>query len=155
MTDLTNIMYRHTDAVEKLSKIKADVDKQLVESMQQIKDLAGEREHQAKELAGLKVVAQVVIDMVEDGGPGDRSLVERLHEAPQRIASFLSKTSKQYMVHILGLVKSHPPGANLTPVGDGLAEGCSDEKFAEYVEEVKPIAKKIIDILDQPSDGEA
>ena len=65
VTDLTNIMYRHTDAVEKLSKIKADADKQLVESMQKIKDLAAEREHQAKELAGLKVVTQVVIDMVE------------------------------------------------------------------------------------------
>ena len=27
VTDLANIMYRHTDAVEKPSKIKADVDK--------------------------------------------------------------------------------------------------------------------------------
>ena len=28
--DLTNIMYRHADAVEKLSKIKTDADKQMV-----------------------------------------------------------------------------------------------------------------------------
>ena len=27
VTDLKNIMYRHTDAVEKLTKIKADADK--------------------------------------------------------------------------------------------------------------------------------
>ena len=27
VTDLTNIMYRHADAVEKLTKIKADADK--------------------------------------------------------------------------------------------------------------------------------
>ena len=33
VTDLTNVMYRQTDAVEKLSKIKADSDKQLVEDM--------------------------------------------------------------------------------------------------------------------------
>ena len=155
MTDLTNIMYRHTDAVEKLSKIKADADKQLVESMQKIKDLAAERHRQAKELADLKAAAQAVVDMVEDSGAGDKSLVEHIRAAPQRIASFLSETSKQYMAHVLGLVKSHWPGANLTPVGDGLAEGCSDERFAEYVEEVKPIASKIIDMLDQPSDGEA
>ena len=44
VTDLTNIMYRHADAVEKLSKIKANVDKQLVQSMKQIKDLAAERD---------------------------------------------------------------------------------------------------------------
>ena len=41
MTDLTNIMYRHADAVEKLTKIKADADKQMVSDMKQIRDLAG------------------------------------------------------------------------------------------------------------------
>lgn len=81
--------------------------------------------------------------------------MERLCEAPQKIAGFLSKTSRQYMEHVLGLVKSYWPGVNLAPIGDRLAEGCSDEKFAEYVEEVKPIANKIVDVLEQPSDGEA
>lgn len=79
--------------------------------------------------------------------------MERLCEAPQKITSFLSNTSKQYQAHALGLVKSFWPGANLTLIGDGLAEGCSDEKFAEYVEEVKPIADKTIGTLEQPSDG--
>jgi len=36
------------------------------------------------------------------------------------------------------------PAANLTLIGDGLADGCSEEKFVEYVEEVKPITDKII-----------
>jgi hypothetical protein len=59
------------------------------------------------------------------------------------------------MVHVLGLVKSYWSGANLDLIGDGLAEGYSDERFAEYVEEVKRIANKIIDVLEQPLDGEA
>jgi len=33
VTDLTNIMYHDTDAVEKLTKIKADSNKQLVRDM--------------------------------------------------------------------------------------------------------------------------
>ena len=33
VTDLTNIMYRHADAMEKLTKIKADADKQTVSDM--------------------------------------------------------------------------------------------------------------------------
>ena len=33
VTDLTNIMYCHTDAVEKLSRIKADADKQMISDM--------------------------------------------------------------------------------------------------------------------------
>ena len=36
VTDLTNVMYCETDAVEKLTKIKADSDKQLVRDMKQI-----------------------------------------------------------------------------------------------------------------------
>ena len=48
VTDLTNVMYRQTDAVEKLSKIKADSDKQLVEDMKQIRDLAADRDLKAQ-----------------------------------------------------------------------------------------------------------
>ena len=36
VTDLTNVMYHQIDAVEKLTKIKADYDKQLVRDMKQI-----------------------------------------------------------------------------------------------------------------------
>ena len=155
MTDLTNIMYRHADAVEKLSKIKANVDKQLVQSMKQIRDLAAERDLQAQELSDLKTAAQAVVDMVEDGDVGEKSLVERLREAPQKIAGFVSDTSKQYMAHVLGLVKSYWPVANLAPLSDGLAAGCSDEQFDQYVEELKPVANRIVESLEQPSEGEA
>ena len=57
VTNLTNIMYHHTDAVEKLAEIQADLDKQLVESMQQIKDLAADPDLKAKKLAGLEAAA--------------------------------------------------------------------------------------------------
>ena len=33
VTDLKNIMYHHADAVEKLTKIKADADKQMISDM--------------------------------------------------------------------------------------------------------------------------
>jgi hypothetical protein len=158
VTDLTNLVYRRTDEVEKLSKIQTDSDKQLVESMQQIRGLAAEKDSQAKELADLKAAAQLIVNMVdpaEDGAARERSLMEQLREAPQKITGNLSETFRQYMAHILGLVKSYWPGANLTPLSDGLAAGCSDEEFAQYVEEVKPIADKVIDSLEQVSDGEA
>ena len=57
MTDLMNIMYCHTDAVEKLIKIQADSDKQLVDSMKQIKDLVADRDLKAKQLADLEAAA--------------------------------------------------------------------------------------------------
>jgi len=88
VTDLMNLVYRRTDEVETLSKIQADSDKQLVDFMQKIKDLAAERDSQAKELADIKIATQAVVDMVdpvEDGAAGEKSLMERLHGAPRRL----------------------------------------------------------------------
>ena len=61
VTDLTNIVYRHTDALEKAAKTQADTDKQLVDSMQQIRDLAADHDLKATQLADLEVAAQVVL----------------------------------------------------------------------------------------------
>ena len=86
VTDLTNLVYCRTGEMEKLSKIQADSDKQLVDCMQKIKDLAAERDAQAKGLADLKMAAQAVVDMVdpvEDGAAGEKSLMERLLGAPR------------------------------------------------------------------------
>ena len=75
VTDLTNIMYRHADAVEKLTKIKADADKQMVSDMKQIRDLAADSDRKAQQLADLEAAAQVVIGMVEEEDAGDKSLL--------------------------------------------------------------------------------
>ena len=82
VTDLTNVMYRQTDAVEKLTKIKADSDKQMVRDMKQIKDLAADRDQKAQRLADLVAAAKIVVGMVEEEDAGDKSLFERLREAP-------------------------------------------------------------------------
>ena len=76
MTDLTNIMYHHADAVEKLTKIKADADKQMVSDMQQIRDLAADRDQKAQQLPDL-----------EDEEAGGKSLLDRLREAPSDSAA--------------------------------------------------------------------
>ena len=86
VTDLKNIMYRHADAVEKLTKIKADADKQMVSDMKQIRDLAADRDQKAQQLADLEAAAQVVIDMVEDEEAGGKSLLDCLCEAPSDLA---------------------------------------------------------------------
>ena len=90
-------------------------------------------------MADLEVAAKVVVDMVEDEGAGEKSLLERLREAPHRLSSFFPETSREYLAHALGLVKSFLPSANLAPIGDGVAVGCSEEKFFEYVAKMKPV----------------
>ena len=101
MTDLKNIIYHHADAVEKLTKVKADADKQMISDMKQIKELAADRDQKAQQLADLEAAAQVVVGMVEEEDAGDKSLLERLREAPQRLGSFFSETSREYLAHAL------------------------------------------------------
>ena len=146
MTDLTNIMYRHADAVQKLTKIKADADKQTVSDMKQIRELS-------QQLTDLEAAAKVVVDMVEDEEAGGKSLLDRLREAPQRLGSFFSDTSRDYLAHALGLVKSFLPSVNLSFIGDGVVVGCSEEKFSEYVVEMKPIADKVISSMEPASEA--
>ena len=55
---------------------------------------------------------------------------------------------QQYLAHALGLVKSFLPSANLALIGDGVAVGCSEEKFSKFVVEMKPIADKVINSLE-------
>jgi hypothetical protein len=102
-----------------------------------------EKELKDKELEELKSAVQVVVDMVdppEEGVINERTLLERLCEAPQKIAGYISETIKTYVAHILGLVKSYWPKANLNSLVDGMSANCSEEKFLEYIEEVKPVA---------------
>jgi len=65
VTDLKNLMYRHTDEMEKFEKMLKDADKQLAEALQQIKSMVEEKDLREKELGELKAAAQAVLDMVD------------------------------------------------------------------------------------------
>jgi len=100
----------------------------------------------------LKMAAQILVHMVdppEEGAEDTKTLVERLREAPHKIVEYHSDNAKQYVAHVLGLVKSYWPQAKLAPLGEGMAEECSEEDFAKFQEEAKPVAKKIVESLEQ------
>jgi len=75
------------------------------------------------------------VDVVDEGGSSNSSLVERLEEALQKIFDVLTATSKNYLTNKLGVVKSYLPQFNLAPIAKGIAPNCSDEKFREYCKE--------------------
>jgi phage gp36-like protein len=110
ITDLKNLVYCHSDDTEKLIKALQDADAKLGECKTQIKDMAAEKELKEKELKELKGAAQVVIDMVDppkEGVVSERTLLERLREALQKISGYILKTTRTYVAHILGLIKSY------------------------------------------------
>ena len=42
-------------------------------------------------------------------------------------------TSKNYLTHMIGVVKSYLPQYNLAPIAKGIAPDCSDENFRAIV----------------------
>jgi hypothetical protein len=90
-----------------------------------------------------------MVDPPEEGVISDKMLLERLCKAPQKITCYISDTTKTYVAHVLGLVKSYWPKANLNPLADGMSADCSEEKFLEFVEELKLVAHKLVDSLEQ------
>ena len=78
-------------------------------------------------MTGLEAAAKVVVDMVEDEEASGKSLLDHLREAPQQLGSFFSDTSRDYLAHALGLLKSFLPSVSLSFIGDGVAVGCSEE----------------------------
>jgi hypothetical protein len=92
-----------------------------------------------------------VVDMVdpsEEGVESNKMLLEWLHETPWKISSYVSETTRTYVEHILGLVKSYWPKANLEPLATEMSADCTEDKFKELVEEVKPVAQKLVESLE-------
>ena len=56
----------------------------------------------------LVAAAQVIMNMVdsEEEPSSNKSLVERLEEAPKKFFDVMRATSKNYLTHIIGVVKS-------------------------------------------------
>ena len=80
----------------------------------------------------------------EEGSSSSKSLVEHLEEAPKKIFDVMMATSKNYLTHMIGVVKSYLPRFNLAPIAKGIAPDCSDEKFRDYCKELEVIAEEIL-----------
>jgi hypothetical protein len=150
LTDTKNLLYRSSDDVERLAKLLKNADQQLLQCMKQIKSMAEEKELKQKQLEDLQEAAHVVVNMVEPSKEGvvdNRTLLKRLHEAPQKIVGYISETTTTYVAHMLGLVKSFWPKANVEPLADGMATDYSEERFKGYLKEVEPVAHRIVESL--------
>ena len=81
---------------------------------------------------------------IEEESSSSKSLVERLEEAPRKILDVMTATSKNFLTHMIGVVKSYLPQFNLAPIAKGITPSCSDEKFREYCKESEVIVEEIL-----------
>ena len=130
--DLKILMYRNVDEIEKLKKINVNSDKEMMEALQKLKELSESNAALKKELDELKVAAQAVVEIVEipeDNTDEPLSLAGKIQKVPQCFLRYVSETTRQYVGHVLGLVKSYWPHTPLDPLGEGKKFDCSDDQF--------------------------
>jgi hypothetical protein len=75
------------------------------------------------------------------GGLNIAPLVDRLREAPSRLATYVKHLAKSIPNQILAFMKSYFPKAPVDVVAGRLASNCTDEQYAELLEQMAPIAE--------------
>jgi hypothetical protein len=81
------------------------------------------------------------------GGPKIAPLVDRLKEAPGRLATYVKHLAKSVPNQILAYMKSYFPKAPVDVVAGGLATNCTDERYKELLEKMAPIAEQVAEKL--------
>ena len=110
--DLKILIYRNADEIEKLKKIKEDSDREAAPMLQQLKTLSESRDSMQRELVELRDVRDAALEVakamdipVRDGNE-PLTLVGRLRKVPGAFERFVSTITRQYVGHVLGLMKS-------------------------------------------------
>ena len=151
--DLKILMYRNTDEIEKLKKFKADSDREMEGALKQLKTLSESRDSMQRELVELKEVRDAALEVTEamdipqkDGGE-PLTLAVSLRRVPGVFERFVSHITRQYVGHVLGLVKSYWPTTHLDALGKRAKADCTDDQFRQYLTETSRVADQIVESL--------
>ena len=135
--DLKILLYQNTDEIEKLKKIKEDSDQEAALMLQQLKALSESRDSMQQELVELKEVRDAALELMEaldipqKDGDEPLTLAMRLRKVPGAFERFVSHITRQYIGHVLGLVKSYWPTTR---------PDCTEDQFCEYLLETSGVA---------------
>jgi hypothetical protein len=73
--------------------------------------------------------------------------VDRLKEAPSRVAAYVKHLVNSIPNQVLAFMKSYFPKAPVDVVAGGLAANCTDEQYEELLEQMAPIAEQVAEKL--------
>jgi hypothetical protein len=161
--DIKNLFYREKEAREVLEydfkqlayechkhmELRIASDRDLVncyKSLQKLNEDCEKLRTHLKELEeGELPIARLLVP--HPGGPNIAPLVDRLREAPSRLATYVKHLAKSIPNQILAYMKSYFPRAPVDVVAGGLAANCIDEQYAELLEQMVPIAEQVAEKL--------
>ena len=76
-------------------------------------------------------------------------LAGRHQKVPESFERYVSTTTRQYVGHVLGLVRSYWPRTPLDVLGQGAKAECTDDQFNQYLQETSAVADKIVETLNK------
>ena len=94
-------------------------------------------------------VAEAMDILVRDGDE-PLTLAGRLRKVPGAFERYVSTITRQYVGHVLGLVKSYWPSTRLDALGKRAKVDCTDEQFCQYLAETSIVADQIVESLNKP-----
>jgi hypothetical protein len=74
-------------------------------------------------------------------------LVDRLKEAPSRLATYVKHLAKFIPNQVLAYMKSYFPKALVDVVAGGLDANCTDDQYKELLEQMESIAEQVAEKL--------
>jgi len=126
-----------------------------VTALKQLEDLSESRDLMQQELVELRDVrdaAQDVVGLVETPEETEYemlTLAGRLRMVPESFERYVSTTTRQYVGHVLGLLRSYWPRTLLDALGQGAKADCTDDQFNQYLQETSAVADKIVETLNK------
>jgi vacuolar-type H+-ATPase subunit I/STV1 len=159
-TDLKNLFYREQEArqvleldykelayeCDKHMELRIALDRDLINCYKSLQKLNEDCEKLRAQLKELEEAALPLL-VPHPGGPKIAPLVDRLKEAPSRLAAYVKHLAKSIPNQVLAFMKSYFPKAPVDVVASGLAANCSDEQYAELLEQMAPIADQVANKL--------
>jgi hypothetical protein len=162
-TDLKNLFYREQEARQVLEldykelayecykhmELSIGSDRDLANFYKLLQKLNEDCERLRAQLKELEEVALPIARLLvpHPGGPKIAPLVDRLMEAPSRLAAYVKHLAKSIPNQVLAFMKSYFPKAPVDVVAGGLAANCTDEQYAELLEQMALIAEQVADKL--------
>ena len=87
------------------------------------------------------------MDIPQKDGDEPLTLAMRLRKVPGAFKRFVSHITRQYVGHMLGLVKSYWPTTRLDALGQGAKADCTENQFHQYLAETSRVADQIVESL--------
>jgi hypothetical protein len=158
-TSMKNLFYREQEArqvleldykelafeYEKHMELRIASDRDLVNCYKSLQKLNEDCEALRAQLKELEEAALPIARLLvpHPGGPKIAPLVDRLKEAPSQLAAYVKHMERSIPRQVLAFMKSYFLKAPVEVVAGGVAANCTDEQYAELLEQMAPIAEQV------------